>query len=151
MSVPATSTPDADMAPPSQAEQVCALPHIPETVSAVRRRARTVLAQWRVPTPTADDALMVISELTTNAIVHALPPAVLRLSMPEVGSRRTLRIEVTDAGPVPQRSTPPDGPHPAEHKENGRGTGIVAALSTRHGMSRHPERTTRWADLHLGT
>ncbi|MFF2518797.1 ATP-binding protein [Streptomyces sp. NPDC058086] len=151
MNVPATSTPDADMAPPSRAELVCALPHVPEAVSAVRRRAHTVLAQWRVPTPTADDALLVISELTTNAIVHALPPAVLRLSMPEIGSRRALRIEVTDAGPVPQRHTSPDGPHPAEHKENGRGTGIVAALSTRHGISRRPERTTRWADLHMET
>ena len=151
MSVPATSTSDADMTPPSRAEHVCALPHILEAVSAVRRRARTVLAQWRVPTQTADDALLVISELTTNAIVHALPPAVLRLSMPEVGSRLALRIEVTDAGPVPQRRTSPDSPHLAEHKENGRGTGIVTALSTRHGMSCHPERTTRWADLHMGT
>jgi anti-sigma regulatory factor (Ser/Thr protein kinase) len=151
MSVPATSTSDADIAPPSRAEHVCALPHIPEAVSAVRRRARTVLGQWRVPTLTADDALLVISELTTNAIVHALPPAVLRLSMPEIGSRRALRIEVTDAGPVPQRRTSPDGSHPAEHKENGRGSGIVAALSTHHGISRRPERTTRWADLHMET
>ncbi|WP_406369359.1 ATP-binding protein [Streptomyces sp. NBC_00647] len=151
MSVPATSTSHADIAAPTRAELVCALSHIPEAVSAVRRRARAVLAQWRVPTPTADDALLVISELTTNAIVHALPPAVLRLSMPEVGSRRALRIEVTDAGPVPLRRTLPDGPHPAEHKENGRGTGIVAALSTRHGTSRRPERTTRWADFHMGT
>jgi anti-sigma regulatory factor (Ser/Thr protein kinase) len=149
MSIPATSTSDADTAPLSRAEHVCALPHMPETVSAVRRRARTVLAQWRVPTPTADAALLVISELTTNAIVHALPPAVLRLSMPEVGSCRALRIEVTDAGPGPQRRTSPDGAHPCEHKENGRGNGIVAALSTRHGISSHPERTTRWADLHL--
>ncbi|MET9894339.1 ATP-binding protein [Streptomyces sp. NPDC006465] len=151
MSVPATSTSDAGMTPPSQAELVCALSHIPEAVSAVRRRARAVLVQWRVPTPTADDALLVISELTTNAIVHALPPAVLRLSIPEVGSRHALRIEVTDAGPVPQRRTSPDGPHPDEHKENGRGTGIVAALSTRHGTSRQLERTTRWADLQMGT
>ncbi|MEV0186400.1 ATP-binding protein [Streptomyces sp. NPDC050625] len=149
MSVPATSTPDAHMAPPSRVEHVCAVPHIPEAVSAVRRRARTVLDQWRVPTPTVDDALLVISELTTNAIVHALPPAVLRLSLPEVGSRRALRIEVTDAGPVPQRRPWPDGPHPVEHNENGRGTGIVAGLSVRNGISCHPERTTRWADLHM--
>ncbi|WP_406177261.1 ATP-binding protein [Streptomyces sp. NBC_00996] len=150
MSIPATSTSDADTAPPSRVEHVCALPHVPEAVSAARRLACTVLAQWRVPTPTADDALLVISELTTNAIVHALPPAVLRLSMPEDSNCRALRIEVTDAGPVPQRPTSPDGSHPAEHKENGRGNGIIAALSERHGISRHPERTTRWADLHMG-
>jgi anti-sigma regulatory factor (Ser/Thr protein kinase) len=133
---------------PSRVEHVCALPHIPEAVSAVRRRARTVLAQWRVPTSTADDALLVISELATNAIVHALPPAVLRMSLPEADSHRALRIEVTDAGPGPRRRPPP--PDPAEHRENGRGTDIVAVLSARHGISHHPERTTRWADLHLG-
>lgn len=147
MSTTATSTPDALMDPPSRVEHVCALPHIPEAVSAVRRRARTVLAQWRVPTPTADDVLLVISELATNAIVHALPPAVLRLSLPEADSHRALRIEVTDAGPLPQRRPPPEEPQPAEHRENGRGTHIVAVLSARHGTSRHPERTTRWADL----
>lgn len=152
MSVPATNTSDAEaeMAQPSQAELVCALPHIPEAVSVVRRRAHTVLTRWRVPTPTADDALLVISELTTNSIVHALPPAVLRLSLPDVGGRRALRIEVTDSGPVPRRRPSHDSPHSAEHRENGRGTGIVAALSARHGISRHPERTTRWAVLQMG-
>ncbi|MEV8432101.1 ATP-binding protein [Streptomyces chartreusis] len=151
MSVPATSTSDAHMTPPSRHEHVCAVPHILEAVSAVRRRARALLTQWRVPTPTADDALLVISELTTNAIVHALPPASLRLSLPEVGGSRALRVEVTDAGPVPRRRPSHDDPQPSEHKENGRGTDIVAALSARHGMSSHPERTTRWADLHMGT
>ncbi|EST27295.1 ATP-binding protein [Streptomyces roseochromogenus] len=150
MSAPAPSTSDAPVDPPAWVEHVCPLPHIPEAVCAVRRRARTVLAQWRVPTPTADDALLVISELTTNAIVHARPPAVLRLSLPAPGHRRALRIEVTDAGPVPRRRPSHDDLHPAEHRENGRGTDIVAALSARHGISHHPERTTRWADLHMG-
>jgi anti-sigma regulatory factor (Ser/Thr protein kinase) len=140
----------ATVDPPTRVEHVCPLPHIPEAVSAVRRRARTVLTQWRVPTPTADDALLVISELTTNAIVHALPPAVLRLALPEVGGRRALRIEVSDAGSAPGRRPSQDGLHPAEHRENGRGSDIVAALSVRHGMARHRERTTRWAVLHMG-
>ncbi|MEU5531794.1 ATP-binding protein [Streptomyces sp. NPDC020362] len=138
---------DAPVDPPPRVAHLCALAHLPEAVCAVRRRARTVLAQWRVPIPTVDDALLVISELTTNAIVHALPPAVLRLSLPGASSTRTLRIEVTDAGPALQRCPSQDGPHPAEHRENGRGTDIVAAISARHGISRHPERTTRWADL----
>lgn len=126
------------------------MPHISKAVCAVRGRARTVLTQWRVPTPMVDDALLLISELTTSAVVHALPPAVLRLSLPEAGSRRTLRIEVTDAGPIPRRRQSHDDLHPAEHRENGRGTDIVAALFARHGISHHPERTTRWADLHMG-
>ncbi|WP_316756676.1 ATP-binding protein [Streptomyces herbicida] len=106
-------------------------------VSALRRRARTLLAQWRVPATTVDDALLVISELTTNAIAHALPPAVLRLSVPEAAGSRALRIEVTNAGPAAQRH-PHDSPHPCEHRENGRGTDIVAALCPQHGISRPP-------------
>jgi anti-sigma regulatory factor (Ser/Thr protein kinase) len=102
-----------------------------------------------VPSPTTDDALLVISELATNAIVHALPPAVLRLSLPEAGHRHALRIEVTDAGSAPRRRLSQDGPHPVEHRENGRGTDIVAALSARHGTSRTQERATRWAVLHM--
>ncbi|GAA2480378.1 ATP-binding protein [Streptomyces longisporus] len=148
MSTPATHTPDAGTEPPSRIEDL-RVPHIPEAVSVVRRRARTVLARWLVPPATTDDALLVISELTTNAIVHAQPPAVLRLSIPEDGHCGGLRIEVTDAGPVRRRRPSRRGPHLAEHHENGRGTGIVAALSTRHGISCRPGRTTRWAVLHV--
>ncbi|MEU9013353.1 ATP-binding protein [Streptomyces sp. NPDC048479] len=142
------STSDIDVAPPRRTEHVSALPHIAEAVSAVRRRARTVLTQWHVPTPTADDALLVISELATNAIVHALPPAVLRLSMPGSGGRRALRIEITDAGPPTRPRRSPESPQPAE-QEHGRGTGIIAALSTRLGISHHPDGITRWAELPL--
>ncbi|MFF4800453.1 ATP-binding protein [Streptomyces sp. NPDC001351] len=148
MSTPATHTPDAETQPTTRIEDL-RVPHVPEAVSAVRRRARAVLARWLVPTSTADDALLVISELTTNAIVHALPPTVLRLSMPEDGTCDALRVEVTDAGPVRRQGSSRRGPHVAELLENGRGTGIVAALSARHGISRHPGRTTRWAVLHV--
>lgn len=145
MNAPATYTSDSRAGPPARFEHACPIPHIPEAVSAVRRRARTVLARWRVPAATADDALLVISELATNAILHARPPAVLHLSLPEPGSGRALRIEVTDAGPAPRPG--PSHAGPEEHRESGRGTDIVAALATRHGTSRHAGRTTRWAVL----
>lgn len=152
MTNPAMTVSDTDVDLPPRTEHICPLPHIPEGVSAVRRRARTVLAHWALPTETADDALLVISELITNAIAHALPPAVLRLSMPVVGGRHALRIAVTDAGPLARPRPSPDRPRPAEHEEHGRGTGIVAALSMRHGISHHhPQRITRWADLHVAS
>ncbi|MER5184142.1 ATP-binding protein [Streptomyces sp. NPDC002896] len=122
---------------------VCPVPHIPEAVAAVRRRARTILADWGLPPDTAEDALLVISELVTNAVTHARPPAVLRLAWTELDGRRALRIEVTDAGPVSLAERPAD----LQPDEHGRGIPIVAALSARHGVRTHSDGVTRWADV----
>ena len=37
-----------------------------------------------------------VSELITNAVVHALPPATLRVSRAADGGCRAVRVEVTD-------------------------------------------------------
>ncbi|MET7796691.1 ATP-binding protein, partial [Streptomyces decoyicus] len=91
------------------AVHVCPLPHIPEAVSVVRRRVRTVLADWNLAPDLAEDALLVISELITNAVVHALPPAALRLARVGAG-RNALRVEVTDAGPAASAGRPAGEP-----------------------------------------
>jgi hypothetical protein len=69
--------PPAGAAPAGEAEYTCPLPHIPEAVRTMRHRARTVLRGWAIPAATTDDAVLVISELVTNAIAHALPPRYL--------------------------------------------------------------------------
>ncbi|MGP3925335.1 ATP-binding protein [Streptomyces sp. 8N616] len=130
--------------PQEGAEHVCPLPHAPGAVSAVRRCVRTVLAGWNLSQDVADDALLVISELLTNAVVHALPPTALRLSWTWIDGRSALRIEVTDAGPAHPAGQPADELDPDEH---GRGIGIVTALSARCGVHIHPGGITRWADL----
>lgn len=130
--------------PYRDAEFLCPLPHIPEAVGFVRRRAQMVLTGWNMPPGTVDDAVLVISELVTNAVSHALPPAVLQLSRTGAEGLRALRIEVTDAGPAAGARRPVDGGQPGEH---GRGSGIVTALSVRHGIRAHRGRVTRWADL----
>ncbi|MFG3118779.1 ATP-binding protein [Streptomyces sp. NPDC048197] len=125
-------------------EHVCPLPHIPEAVSVVRRRVRAVLAGWNLTPGLAEDALLVVSELVTNAVVHARPPAVLRLSR-AVDGRNVLRVEVTDTG-----AATPDGPPVAERctDEHGRGLCIVTALAAECGTRVHAGGTTRWAELH---
>lgn len=85
-----------------------------------------------------------VSELVTNALLHARPPAVLRLSWIPGDGACTLRVEVTDAGAWLPMGGSRAGTDPDEH---GRGETIVHALATRHGMSLHPGGVTRWADL----
>ncbi|GAA3801576.1 ATP-binding protein [Streptomyces phyllanthi] len=143
LTTPAPQRPRPDTVPPGTA-YVCPISHIPEAVRTLRHRAHALLTRWGLSHDAVDDAVLVISELATNAIDHALPPAELRLSMPEADGRRVLRIEVSDRGPAPRPSSFPDRPDP---DENGRGLSIVAALSLRHGTYLASGRATQWADL----
>ncbi|MFE0451711.1 ATP-binding protein [Streptomyces sp. NPDC058914] len=126
-------------------EHVWRLPPVTGAVSAVRRRAGAVLNEWNVAPELVEDSLLVVSELLTNAFVHALPPAELRLMRFRDAGLDTLRVEVTDAGPaLPPASQCSEEIDPDEH---GRGEEIVHALATRHGIRVHAGGVTRWADL----
>jgi anti-sigma regulatory factor (Ser/Thr protein kinase) len=125
-------------------EHVCPVPPVAGAVSAVRRRVAALLADWSVCPEIVEDSLLVVSELVTNAIVHARPPAELRLSWVRGDHPPTLRVEVTDAGPDFAAGPSRAGIDPDEH---GRGESIVRALATRHGIRVHSERVTRWAEL----
>jgi len=80
-----------------------------------------------LPPDLVDDALLVISELVTNAVQHGEPEIVLRL---QVG-RGGLRASVQDAG-----SARPELPahNPDSHAVQGRGLRIVEALSSCWGV-----------------
>ncbi|MEU2711540.1 ATP-binding protein [Streptomyces sp. NPDC007205] len=125
-------------------EHVCPVPPVAGAVSAVRRRAAAVLADWRVFPELVEDSLLVVSELVTNALLHARPPAVLRLSWVPGDGGCTLRVEVTDAGAALPAGGSRAGTDPDEH---GRGETIIHALATSHGIRVHPGGVTRWADL----
>ncbi|WP_167503972.1 ATP-binding protein [Streptomyces malaysiensis] len=139
-----STTARPEVTPSEGVESVFPLPRALEALGALRHHVRTTLAGWGVPAGTADDALLVISEMTTNAVTHAFPPAVLRLSCTHTDGCSALRVEVTDAGPTPQAERGEHGRQPEEH---GRGTAIIAALSARCGICVHSDGTTRWAEL----
>ncbi|MGW2462082.1 ATP-binding protein [Streptomyces sp. NPDC001761] len=125
-------------------EHVCPVPPVPDAVSAVRRGAAAALTDWDVSAQIAEDALLVVSELVTNAILHARPPAELRLTWEAGEGGGTLRVEVTDAGPLRAAGQPIGWLDPDEH---GRGEAIVHALATRHGIRVRRGGVTRWAEL----
>ncbi|GAA0909353.1 ATP-binding protein [Streptomyces thermoalcalitolerans] len=133
-------------APHGETDQVLPLPHAARVMPAVRRHVRRVLSGWGLPADAAEDVLLVVSELVTNALVHARPPATLRLRRVPDGACRAVRVEVTDQGPA----APPEpcaAPDPDEH---GRGLGIVAALSARCGVRAYAGEVNRWAEVPVG-
>jgi anti-sigma regulatory factor (Ser/Thr protein kinase) len=112
----------------------CAL----EAPRQARRFAVDTLAGWACDEliPTAE---VVVSELATNAVLHAHSTFVLSLRR----ESSTIRLAVRDfnAAVMPEPRLPDDvRPH-------GRGLFLVGAFAERWGTDRHPGGKTVWADL----
>ena len=127
---------------PAAAEIVTTLAASPAVVSDARALAAGALLAWACPAPVVEDAVTVISELVTNAVVHAAPPVRLRLALADPPEGRTVRIEVSDGSP-----RPPQVRAPSTSAPGGRGLRIVAALTTRHGVLPTAGGKTVWAEL----
>ncbi|MET7302615.1 ATP-binding protein [Embleya sp. NPDC005575] len=124
--------------------RVWILPHCPESVGTARRITNAALDAWGIDDETTDRALLVVSELVTNAVEHALPPVALHLR--RAGDNGTLHIEVHDGGPAADEGTWTASCTPEEH---GRGGEIVALLASAHGTHSLAHGVTYWADLPL--
>ncbi len=113
--------------------------------SAAPREARRALEQIREIAPVIDDALLVASELTTNAILHsgAEPGDEIQLRA-ELGTG-VLVIEVIDEGR--SRTTPHTRP-PDTSSPGGFGLPVVAAIARRWGSERGDGMRV-WAELAL--
>ncbi|MFB7462978.1 ATP-binding protein [Streptomyces sp. NPDC056224] len=118
------------------------LPHHPASAGTARRITTAVLDGWDVDDETIDQALLVVSELVTNAVEHALPPVALHLQRP--GNDGALRIEVGDGGPADDEGTWTTSCAPEEH---GRGVSIIALLASAHGTRILARTVTYWAVL----
>ncbi|MBW5425865.1 SpoIIE family protein phosphatase [Streptomyces sp. BG9H] len=123
-----------------------------------RQFVRTALADWSelgVPAAAgltdrvADDAVLLVSELVTNAVVHAGTAVELLCRLDEAGPGEdtdTLVIEVSDHHPsraVRGEQPPPPGGTP----EYGRGLRLVATLSESWGITYRTGTKTVWARL----
>jgi anti-sigma regulatory factor (Ser/Thr protein kinase) len=89
-------------------------------------------------TDLAEAAELMVSELVTNAIVHAQSPSMLVAK--EDGG--TLRVEVEDWGRGVCTMRDPDA-----RAENGRGLRFVDALAHRWGTASTPGGKTVWFEL----
>ncbi|BFV56495.1 ATP-binding protein [Kitasatospora sp. CMC57] len=115
-------------------------------VAAGRDFGRRALADWYAATTgdprtesTADDVLLLISELLANALMHAGGPLDLVLH----GTATTLRVEVTDADrTVPRPKEPYRAGAPGGH-----GLHIVGRLSDRWGVEVSEHGKTVWLEI----
>ncbi|MBD0710595.1 MULTISPECIES: ATP-binding protein [unclassified Streptomyces] len=109
------------------------------TVPLARDFARKALIDWGLDA-CADDVLLCVSELATNALRHGVPPGRgyrLCLSLDRPGP---LRVEVHDSGDgTPERREPAD--------ESGRGLLLVDALADRWGVGPRSPGKIVWCEF----
>ncbi|MEU1126546.1 ATP-binding protein [Streptomyces sp. NPDC005899] len=136
----------ADLSPGTEALRYCfALPAQPESVAGARQLTRARLAQWRLGGDTHDAAVLIVSELVTNAVVHTGSTRVL-CELRCDGGR--LRVSVQDQGHQP------GGPRLSRtaDDEHGRGLLLVDSMSSAWGSHDAGDSSGRivWAELPFG-
>ncbi|MFF7180893.1 SpoIIE family protein phosphatase [Streptomyces sp. NPDC008121] len=114
------------------------------SVATARAFVRDTLQGWGYA-EVVDDAVVLTSELVTNAVVHAGTAADVLCLRSEDG----VRVEVADR--YPEREIPVQGGRTVAHpdRENGRGLLLCAALATRWGVEYTPTRKNVWFQLDL--
>ncbi|MEU5108903.1 ATP-binding protein [Streptomyces sp. NPDC021354] len=112
----------------------------PGEVPALRRSMRMHLTRWGLP-DLIDAALICISELVTNVIVHvgAGTPTTMAVSI----NGTYLRIEIHD----PDRRALPTLLGATTTSESGRGLALVTALSDRWGVMPTEAGKTTWCEI----
>ncbi|HEY2224487.1 ATP-binding protein [Actinomycetospora sp.] len=117
-------------------------PHAP---GRARSRVRDLCRRWGLESEVREAAEIVITELVTNAVEHALSPSVVeverhgdafRMAVRDYGSRAGHDVPEATFWHVPPMSS-----------SRGRGLAMVAAVSRAWGVLRHPDGKTIWAEM----
>ncbi|WP_326797335.1 ATP-binding protein [Streptomyces sp. NBC_01808] len=118
------------------------------TPGCAREIVRSWLGAWQIPAERAYDALVIASELTTNALVHTDSSQIVVAVQLTGRELRRLTVRVVDQGPartaraVDRRDGPGD-----DLALSGRGLAMVEALADRWGAVRRSAGTSVWAQL----
>ncbi|MFD4633037.1 ATP-binding protein [Streptomyces sp. NPDC058284] len=114
------------------------------SVPAARAFTAAALADWGIRGERADDITLCVSELTTNALLHGVPPGRgFRLSLRLDRGGDVLRVEVHDSG----GGRPELDLREGGDAESGRGLLLVAALADRWGVvARQPGKVV-WCEF----
>ncbi|MEU2895170.1 ATP-binding SpoIIE family protein phosphatase [Streptomyces sp. NPDC001273] len=114
----------------------------PEQVAVARHQLRQLLHDWSSPDQ-VDSAVLLLSEILTNVLVHTDADALLLAEVSDGGDGRRIRVEVTDAGD--------DLPHlrrPGELASSGRGLVLVELLAHTWGVDPRGRGKSIWYELY---
>ncbi len=115
---------------------------VPHTTAArtARRAVTDVFTSWGLTQALVEDVTLVVSELVTNAVVHAAPDSPMELSLSLTD--QVVRVSVSDASPQhPHRRDAGAG------DEGGRGMAIVDALADRWGVESQGPGKCIWFEI----
>jgi anti-sigma regulatory factor (Ser/Thr protein kinase) len=118
------------------------LPHTTESVRRARRTIAAFLDPAEVPGTVVDDLLLLVSELVTNAVVHAGSPAVVRLD----ADIKRIKVAVADR----DADKAPSVVEPDPLSSSGRGVLLVDRLAARWGVEPQCEGKVVWFELPRG-
>ncbi|MGW5210504.1 SpoIIE family protein phosphatase [Streptomyces sp. NPDC004051] len=114
----------------------------PERISEARQHLRQLLHDWRSPDQ-VDSAVLLLSEMLTNVLVHTDTDALLVAAVIAGREGRRMRIEVTDAGDdLPHRRSP------GELASSGRGLLLIEFLAHTWGVDPRGKGKSIWFELH---
>jgi anti-sigma regulatory factor (Ser/Thr protein kinase) len=117
--------------------QALEVPSADDKLTIARSFTHQALARWQLA-ELADDALLAVSELVTNAVLHGRGPVTLLLERQDGG----IRVEVHDhSSQMPQTTAA------SQLRTSGRGLAIVAAIA--HSWGAHQLRAGKvvWAEV----
>ena len=97
----------------------------PTSVGRARRAARAALQQWGTSEDLEGDALVVVSELVTNAVLHTDGGIAVDIALAAEAVR--VRVQDSSSEPPRPRPAPPDA-------TSGRGLGLVEDLARDWGV-----------------
>ncbi|GHI98053.1 ATP-binding protein [Streptomyces olivaceus] len=135
-------------APAAEAEaapQQYAFPGDDHAPAKARHRVREALSAWRVPEEPLETAVLLVSEITTNAVRHTTSS---RIQLELLRRESEVEVTVQDSGPRPTR---PLRMLSAETvpvwEEHGRGLDIVQRLASRWGSAQAGAGLRVWAAI----
>ena len=116
------------------------LEHTVQAPRLARRFVSNTLTEWGVRDGSIERAQLLVSELVSNAVLHAAGP--IRLVVEEVDRGQAFRIEVCNTGTGQPRLR-----HAAPDELSGRGLQLVDDLARGWGSSTDADQTSVWFEV----